>query len=43
VLDADSPYDAICRRATVTHVFSRGKLLVETKPAEVKWVEGVDG
>ncbi|MBD2111614.1 MULTISPECIES: cytosine deaminase [Cyanophyceae] len=37
VLDADSPYDAICRRATVTHVFSRGKLLVQTKPAEVKW------
>ncbi len=37
VLDADSPYDAICRRATVTHVFSRGKLLVETRPAEVKW------
>ncbi|MFQ4140281.1 cytosine deaminase [Nodosilinea sp. PGN35] len=37
VLDADSPYDAIRRRATVTHVFSRGKLLVQTKPAEVKW------
>ncbi len=37
VLDANSPYDAICRRATVTHVFSRGKLLVQTKPAEVKW------
>lgn len=37
VLDADSPYDAICCRATVTHVFSRGKLLVQTKPAEVKW------
>ncbi|MBD1917125.1 MULTISPECIES: cytosine deaminase [Cyanophyceae] len=37
VLDADSPYDAICHRATVTHVFSRGKLLVQTKPPEVKW------
>ncbi|TVQ06832.1 MAG: cytosine deaminase [Leptolyngbya sp. DLM2.Bin27] len=37
VLDADSPYEAIRRRATVTHVFSRGKLLVETKPAEVRW------
>ncbi len=37
VLDADSPYDAICRRATVTHVFSRGKMLVQTKPAEVTW------
>ncbi|WOD38320.1 cytosine deaminase [Nodosilinea sp. E11] len=37
VLDADSPYDAIRRRATVTHVFSHGKLLVQTKPPEVKW------
>ncbi|MGB3202759.1 MAG: cytosine deaminase [Nodosilinea sp.] len=37
VLDATSPYDAIRRRAAVTQVFSRGKLLVETKPAEVKW------
>lgn len=37
VLDAASPYDAICRHATVTHVFSQGKLLVQTKPAEVKW------
>lgn len=38
VLDADSPYDAIRRTATVTHVFSRGKLLVATKPAEVFWL-----
>ncbi|MGF1517683.1 MAG: cytosine deaminase [Nodosilinea sp.] len=37
VLDADSPYEAICRRATVTHVFSGGKLLVETRPEVVKW------
>ncbi len=37
VLDADSPYEAICRRATVTHVFSRGKLLVETRPPQVVW------
>lgn len=37
VLDANSPFDAICRRATVTHVFSHGKLLVQTKPAEVTW------
>ncbi len=37
VLDADSPYEAICRRAAVTHVFSRGKLLVETRPEVVKW------
>jgi cytosine deaminase len=28
VLDAPSPYEAIRRNATVTHVFSRGKLLV---------------
>ena len=39
VLDADSPYEAIRRRATVTHVFSRGQLLVETRPAVVKWVD----
>lgn len=32
VLDADSPYDAIRRTATVTHVISRGKLLAETQP-----------
>jgi cytosine/creatinine deaminase len=38
VLDAPSPYEAIRRNATVTHVFSRGKLLVHTKPAEVRWV-----
>lgn len=38
VLDANSPYDAICRTATVTHVFSRGQLLVTTKPAEVVWL-----
>jgi cytosine deaminase len=38
VLDAPSPYEAIRRNATVTHVFSRGKLLVHTKPAEVWWV-----
>lgn len=40
VLDANSPYEAIRRRATVTHVFSRGQLLVETRPAVVKWVDG---
>lgn len=38
VLDAPSPYEAIRRNATVTHVFSRGKLLVHTNPAEVRWV-----
>lgn len=39
VLDATSPYEAIRRNATVTQVFSRGKLLVHTKPAEVVWGE----
>ncbi|PSN76115.1 cytosine deaminase, partial [filamentous cyanobacterium CCP4] len=39
VLDADSPYEAIRRRAAVTQVFSHGKLLVETKPSEVLWVD----
>jgi cytosine deaminase len=37
VLDANSPYDAIRRIAPVTHVISRGKLLAQTKPAEVNW------
>jgi cytosine deaminase len=36
-LDAHSPYDAIRRIAPVTHVISRGKLLAQTKPAEVNW------
>jgi cytosine deaminase len=40
VLDATSPYEAIRRNATVTQVFSRGKLLVHTKPAEVVWGDG---
>jgi cytosine deaminase len=37
VRNADSPYEAIRRRATVTHVFSRGRLLVETTPEVVRW------
>ena len=37
VLDADSPYDAIRRCATVTHVISRGKLLAQTQPASTTW------
>jgi cytosine deaminase len=38
VLDANSPYDALRRKATVTHVFSQGKLLVQTTPAEICWI-----
>jgi cytosine deaminase len=38
VLDADSPYDAIRRCATVTHVISRGKLLAQTQPASTVWL-----
>jgi cytosine/creatinine deaminase len=37
VLDADSRYDAIRRRSTVTHVISQGKLLVRTEPPVTKW------
>ena len=37
VLDADSPYDALRRTATVTHVISRGRVLVETQPPQVHW------
>jgi cytosine deaminase len=39
VLDADSPYDAIRRCATVTHVISRGKLLAQTQPASTTWFD----
>lgn len=38
VLDADSPYDAIRRTATVTHVISRGKLLAQTQPPTPIWL-----
>lgn len=38
VLDADSPYDAIRRCATVTHVISRGKLLAQTQPPATTWL-----
>jgi cytosine deaminase len=37
VLDADGPYDALRRTATVTHVISRGRLLVQTQPPQVRW------
>lgn len=39
VLDAKNRYDAIRRRATVTHVISQGKLLVCTEPSVTKWTE----
>lgn len=38
ILDADGPYDAIRRCATVTHVISRGKLLAQTQPATTTWL-----
>ncbi|HIK46338.1 MAG TPA: cytosine deaminase [Leptolyngbyaceae cyanobacterium M65_K2018_010] len=38
VLDADSPYEAIRRSATVTHVISRGKLLAQTQPPATSWL-----
>lgn len=37
VLDAQSPYEAILRRATVKAVISRGQVLVETMPPVVRW------
>jgi len=41
VLDADSPYDALRRTATVTHVISRGRMLLETQPPQVRWAEEI--
>jgi cytosine/creatinine deaminase len=38
VLDADSPYEAIRRCATVTHVISRGQLLAHTQPPAITWL-----
>ncbi len=39
VLDAQSPYEAILKRATVKAVISRGRVLVETMPPVVKWAK----
>jgi cytosine/creatinine deaminase len=39
VLDAESRYDAIRRRATVSYVISRGKVLVETRSPQSTWSE----
>ncbi len=37
VLDAESPYDAVRRLATITQVVSRGRLLAETLPPQMTW------
>jgi cytosine deaminase len=37
VLDADSRYEAICRRATVRYVISQGKLLAHTERPKTEW------
>ncbi|WP_416666954.1 cytosine deaminase [Egbenema bharatensis] len=37
VLDAESPYDAIRRRAAVRYVISQGKLLASTEPGVSQW------
>jgi len=37
VLDADSRYDAIRRRATVRYVISQGRLLAQTEPPVTQW------
>ncbi len=39
VLEAESRYEAILRRATVRYVISRGRVLVETAPPVTRWVE----
>lgn len=41
VLDCTSKYEAIRCRPVVSHVISRGKVLVETTTPEVKWQRGV--
>ncbi len=40
VLEAQSRYEAILKRATIRHVISRGRLLVETTPPKVSWADG---
>ncbi len=39
VLEAQSRYEAILKRATVRQVISRGRVLVETTPAKVSWAD----
>ncbi len=38
VLDADSRYDALRRRATVRHVISQGRLIAQTEPPRAQWM-----
>jgi cytosine/creatinine deaminase len=38
VLDAGSKYDAVRCRPVARQVISRGKLIVQTMPAQSKWV-----
>ncbi|MBW4652821.1 MAG: cytosine deaminase [Kaiparowitsia implicata GSE-PSE-MK54-09C] len=38
VLDADSRYDALRRRATVRHVISQGRLIAQTEPPRSQWM-----
>ncbi|WP_204153231.1 cytosine deaminase [Leptolyngbya sp. CCY15150] len=39
VLAASDRYDAICRRATVQYVISRGQMLAQTRPPEPQWCQ----
>jgi len=41
VLEAQSRYEAILKRATVRQVISRGRVLVETTPPKVSWASDV--
>ncbi|MCW6035822.1 cytosine deaminase [Spirulina subsalsa FACHB-351] len=38
VLDAESPYETICKRATVVYVVAQGKLLATTTAPQVRWL-----
>ena len=41
VLDSPDKYEAIRRRATVSHVISRGKSLVQTTAPAVSWQQDI--
>jgi cytosine deaminase len=38
VVDADSMYNALRLRATISHVISRGKLIAQTEPPKPQWL-----
>ncbi|NEQ98280.1 MAG: amidohydrolase family protein, partial [Cyanothece sp. SIO2G6] len=40
VLAGSDRYDVLCRRATVSHVISQGKLIAQTQPAVAAWLGG---